>query len=277
MQGNQVPTHSHEGKSLILIGICLAMTAIAITPSFAKRERDGVDQNVVQESKKVTLFVNDRRPIAKAITMLEARYGWIITYEDPPYVYPADIADVTDNVRRDLDKYPKGAAPRVLVPQGGELSFDYDVTSQTGLPTDPVTVLQQLLMASTHYGQFRLEQDRGIIHVIPTASKGASGKLAGTKSVLDTLITLPAKERTGIQTLEAVCAAISHATGVRVIVGTVPLNLFMQHKDQQGVAGQQARQVLVQLFEMMGNERKLSWQLFYGPGTKRYVLNIHMV
>lgn len=276
VQANQVPTDSKQGKTLVLMGICLAMAGIVVTPGFAVRERSGLHENVLQEPK-VNLSVQDGRPVAKAITMLEARYGWTITYEDPPYVYAGDIADVTDKVRRDLDKYPKGAAPRVLVPKGGELSFDYNVTSQAGLPPDPVVVVQQLLTASARYGKFRLEKDHGIIHVIPTAIRSISGKWGPTKSVLDTLITLPAKERTGMQTLEAVCAAISNATQMRVVVGTVPLNLFMQHKDHQGAAGQKARQVLVQLFERMSNGKSLSWRLLYGPGTKMYVLNIHVV
>jgi len=251
------------------------MAGIVITPGFAAREHSGLNENVLQGPNRVNLSVHDGRPVAEAIRMLEARYGWIITYEDPPYAYAGDIADVTEQVSRDSYKYPKGGGSRVLVPKGGEL--DFSVPSQTGLPSDPVLVVQQLLMTSTQYGRFRLEKDHTMIHVIPTAMRSISGKWVPTKPALDTLITLPAKERSGMQTLEAVCAAISNASRMRVVVGTVPLNLFMQYKDHQGAASQEARQVLVQLFERMSSGKNLSWRLLYGPGTKRYVLNIHVV
>jgi hypothetical protein len=43
-----------------------------------------------------TLTVQDARPVAKAIQELENRYGWRITYEDPPYIHNSDITDVTE-------------------------------------------------------------------------------------------------------------------------------------------------------------------------------------
>jgi hypothetical protein len=42
-----------------------------------------------------TLTVRDPRPVAKAIEELDTRYGWQITYEDPPYIHDSDIPDVT--------------------------------------------------------------------------------------------------------------------------------------------------------------------------------------
>src|SRR3984893_19497801 len=43
-----------------------------------------------------TLTVQDPRPVAAAIQELEKRYGWQITYEDPPYVHYSDLTDVSD-------------------------------------------------------------------------------------------------------------------------------------------------------------------------------------
>ena len=43
-----------------------------------------------------TVTVQDPRPVAEAIQELENRYGWQITYEDPPYIHYSDITDVTD-------------------------------------------------------------------------------------------------------------------------------------------------------------------------------------
>jgi hypothetical protein len=212
--------------------------------------------------------------------MLEGRYGWVITYEDPRYSYAGDIADVTEKVRRDLHKYRKGGAPRVLIPKGGELSFQYNVNRQTNLPINPGDVVQQLLdaqSASANAGRFRMEQHDKIIHVIPSAVNDRSGTLMPQQSILDTVVTLAEEERTALKTLESLCGSITRVTQTRVVVGSVPLGLFLQHKDRQRIVGKTAREVLVQLFKRIDNEIKLSWQVLYDPGTKMYVINIHMV
>jgi len=59
--------------------------------------------------------------VAKVIEELISRYGYFITYEDPRLVYEGDFRDVTMSVRKDLDKYPPGQAPKVLVPQRNRL------------------------------------------------------------------------------------------------------------------------------------------------------------
>src|ERR1700730_11306504 len=80
-----------------------------------------------------TITVQDPRPVAKAIQELEKKYGWRITYEDPPYSQNSDITDVTDfpwpgvpvqslsqlqSLRRKSERNS-----RMLGPKGGSLSF----------------------------------------------------------------------------------------------------------------------------------------------------------
>jgi hypothetical protein len=222
--------------------------------------------------------VQDPRPLAKAIETLEARYGWIITYEDPPYVHESEIADVTEMVRNPLHKSKPGQATKVLVPKGGALVIDYDVMADTGLPADREAVIQQLLDANSangNAGKFRLERTGEVLHVIPIASKNGAGTFAQQESVLDAVITLPAEERSSMQMLDAICAAVSQATKTHVEAGMVPLNPFLQHRDQQGAISEKARSVLLNTLERTGTN--MSWRLYYGPGTKRYVLNIHQV
>lgn len=266
-------------RSCLFMTISLVVVVEIIMPSFAARRRAGVRENVAQESNKVVLSVEDPRPVAKAILMLESKYGWTITYEDPRYVFAGDIADVTEKVRRDLHKYQKRHAPRVLIPKGGELIFEYDVVS-LNLPPNPGVVVQQLLDAqgaSANSAKFRMEWSDKLIHVIPIAVKSRSGKLMPQESVLDAVITIPAKERTGLQTLEVLCSAISRVTQRRVVVGAIPSAMFLQHRDQLGAESQRARDTLVQLLERTSKGMKLSWQLFYDPGMKIYALNIHVV
>jgi hypothetical protein len=259
-------TDSPEGGSLV------TRTTAMLATGFGRQKLQGATKD--------TLSVDDPRPVAEAITVLEARFRWIITYEDPRYIYAGDISDVTEKVRKDLYKYRPGEVPRVLIPKGGKFNFEYDVIRDTNGRSDPGVILQRLLdayAASGSSARFRMESTDKSIHIIPTGAKDISGKLAPQKSVLDAVITLPVKDRTGLQALEDLCVAVSRATQMRVVVGTIPIGLFIEHKDQHGVAGRKAREALAQLLERMGNGTNLSWQLLYDPGMKMYALNIHGV
>jgi hypothetical protein len=230
---------------------------------------------VVQQRLKANLSVDDPRPVATAITLLEAKYTRVITYEDPRYVYSGDISDVTETVRRDLSSFRPGEAPRVLIPKGGKLAFEDDSNERP----DPERSLRRLLAAyAANLGSasFQIERREKGFDIFPTAVKNVSGKLVPQASILDSVITLPKRERSGLRELEDVCAAIAKAKQMRVVVGTIPIGLFSHYKEEYGVRSR-ARDVLIQLLARTGPATHLSWQLLYDPGLKMYVLNIHEV
>jgi hypothetical protein len=230
----------------------------------------------MHEAEKLDLSVSSGRPVATAAEMLEKRHGWAITYEDPLYVNDSELIDVTLEVRRDLDKYKPGEAPKVLVPKGGDLAFEYDVEQAT----DPAAVVQQLLDAyarTGHPGVFRLDRNGQRIHIVPIASKEKNGVLAAHQSVFDAVITLPVQKRNGWQLVEAFCEAVSAASNIRVVVGSVPINQFNRYETEAGAKDQKAREFLSNELDRMKNGAKLSWQLLYSPGMKTYYLNIHTV
>lgn len=254
MQANQSTSINRQLMTRVLV-VCFILTGLFVLVISAVRGRGS------QGMTEIKLSVEDGRPVAEAILKLEAKYGWAITYEDPRYVHDSEIADVTLKVRRDLDRYKPGEAPKVLVPKGGVLEFTYDVAPDTKLPTNPAMVVQRLLdaqAASGNGGRFRLETSGQIMHVIPTAIKNGEGVLVPQGSILDTIISLPAEERTVYQKVESICAAISRAANIRVELGTIPTNLFYQHRDQQGAASQRARDVLVSTFATIDSGTNLS-------------------
>lgn len=273
MQANQSIFINRQHITRVRV-VCFVLTGLFILMGFAARERDS------QGVSEMKLSVEDPRPVRQAILELEKKYGWVITYEDPRYVHESDIADVTLKVRRDLDKYKPGEAPKVLVPRGGSLEFAYDVASNTNLPADPALVVQKLLDAQAardNGGRFRLETNGQIMHVIPTAIKNRAGELVHQESALDTIISLPSEKRTVLQKLESICAAISRAINIPVVLGTVPDHWFHQFQDQQGATNQRARDILVNTFETMGYGTGLSWWLYYSTTDKQYLLHIHFV
>jgi hypothetical protein len=212
--------------------------------------------------------------------MLENKYGWIITYEDPPYTHDSELVDVTVSVRRDLDKFKPGQAPKVFVPKGGELTFNYAIDPVSKKPADSAVVVQQLLDAyalSGNPGVFRLDRDGKRLHIVATAARNNDGILVSRKSVLDVSITLPAQKRTGLELLEAFCAAVSEASGTRVLAAAAPLNLFLRYNPESGAKNQNARDFLTHELDSITSQAKLSWKLLYNARGKTYFLSIHRV
>lgn len=70
-------------------------------------------------------------------------------------------------------------------------------------------------------------------------------------------------------------AAVSESTGTEVLVGTVPLNLFVHANVREGASNETARTVLMRTLGAVG--RPLSWQLFCQPGTHMCAFNVHIV
>ncbi len=273
MQANQSISFNRQRITRVLV-VCFVLTGLFISVSFAVRGRNS------QGVSEIRVSVEDSRPVCKAIETLEKKYGWVITYEDPRYVHDSEIADSNLKIRKDLNNYKSDETTKLLVPRGGSLEFTYDVVSNTNLPVDPAMVVQKLLDAQAardNGGRFRLETKGQIMHVIPTAIKNSAGGLAHQESALDTIISLPSGERTVLQKLENICAAISRAINIPVVLGTVPDHWFSQRRDQRGATNQRARDVLVDTFETMGYGTDLSWWLYYSPTFKKYLLHIHFV
>jgi hypothetical protein len=152
-----------------------------------------------------------QRPVAEAILELDMRYGWQITYEDPPYVHYSDLTDVTDTnwpgiPVRSLSQLQAAQQPgvnnRTLVPKGGSLT----VTLPSADP-DELGAVEALLKTynESHRGfEFAVVQGASLLHVVPRKARGLSGNLEPVKPVLDALITIEPKKRTSAALLEEV-------------------------------------------------------------------------
>jgi hypothetical protein len=227
-----------------------------------------------------TLTVQGGRPVAKAIQELEKRYGWQITYEDPPYSHYSDITDVRDidwpgvPVRSpsQLQAAQQPANHRTLVPKGGSLTF-----TLSSADPDELGAVEALLKSynESHCGfEFAAVQGAGLLHVVPRKARGLSGNLEPVKPILDTVITIEPKERTSYAMIEEICKKISIATNTNVDMATVPTNMLIQTKTSIGGFGKTARSILEQWNLENGARLSLSWLLLYEPGEKDYALNI---
>ncbi len=230
--------------------------------------------SAVEQQQKDQISVNDNRPVASAIMTVETRFSRVITYEDAPLVHPDDTLDVTESVRRDLHKYAPGKAPRIIVPRGGELSFEYG-------RKDPIELVLAHILSEgervTPSAAFRTEESNGIIHVIPRSVKGLTGETIPVRSILETPFQLAAQERTGMQMLEAWRDAVSAGAKKRILIGAAPFAMLINYKDDTGISSQNARDALTEILTRTAKGKKLSWQLLYDPGQQVYAINIHAV
>lgn len=222
--------------------------------------------------------LNDPRPLAAAAVELAQRHNLRITFEDAPCDFAADQADVTAQVRRDLGDFPAGAAPRVLIPRGGQITLDYTVDADLDRPANPVAVVNDALRANEdagNPGRYRAFQSDRAVHIIPAAARAANGALSTVRPALDAYIQVPAAPCNGLQRLEAILGAVSDASGQTVIVGTIPVSLLSRLSGQFPAVGANSREALLDLFDATG--ATLSWQMFYDPTMKCYVLNVYAI
>ena len=215
--------------------------------------------------------VDESRPLAAAIRILEARYGWIITYEDPKYQFSGDLVVVTSLVRRSTG----APALRNIIPRGGPFSFSMQRPSATAAGS----VVSDMVAAynSTGFpGAFAVINTSGVLHVVPISVNGKTGSPIGQKSILDTAITLPAqRNRSVADAVNQALNAVQKKTAEPIEPGMFPVNRLRGTLMEEGATNEIVRQFLVRALNAAGGGA--SWQLFYAADLQKYVVNVHLV
>jgi len=251
-----VPAQQRSLRTLLVVALCCLF--ISGTSGVARAETTAAQV--------VNLNVEGARPVAKAVESLIEKYGYQITYEDPPFVYQGDLAERNEAGFKDR------------IPSGDPLSVSFNSSSGMSSPDDMAGLLQKLLHAhesANRGGHFRLMQNSQVFHVTPNEVEDRDGNWAPQSSILDVAISLPEKERTGMDTLLDICAAVGRSSHVRVDVGTTPINVIAHYRSTLSANEESARSVLMRALD--GTNRKLTWMLLYDPQGKSYVLNILVV
>lgn len=208
---------------------------------------------------KARIVVESGRPLASAALELATQYGWQINYEDPPFLDPQDLQDVTAMVSR-----TPNPEHRVLFPKGGTLEAEFPLSA--GKPENPAHILQSLIEAHHQKGNpglFRLEQRGSVFTIVPTGVKDKRGQLIDQKSLMDTHISLAIQEGTLEIMVNAITAAVTQTSGTKVGVFTAPINFFYQTKVRLNTNSGTARDLLQSTLDASG--AKLAWQLRCDP------------
>ena len=213
------------------------------------------------------LSVDHPRPVEQAMTLLERRYGWIVTYEDPPYIYSGDLDDLT--------KVPTPDGGRALFPKARRLELPQPLPAPGDHP-NPVALVNAVLKADSESNRqktFRVFQSEYGLHVVPTWSRNVAGESMAIRPVLDARITLAGDAMSAHKFLELFCAAVSEATGTTMVLATVPRNLLLTRTVTLGVKNERAREVLIRVLQELGVP--LTWRLLYSPSQPQgFYLNI---
>lgn len=223
----------------------------------------------------LALTVEDPRPVGKAVQMLVSRYGYVITYEDPRYVYGDDAQDVTAQVRKDLDEYPPGKAPKVWIPRGEKLTLS---VASTAAARDVRSTLNSLVQMSRQSGgHFRVLESGGAFHVIPTQVRNVDGSWDATTSILDETISIATQDRTEGELIKDICNAVSSAANTSVNtglgIGQGGIRIGPEARYRFGAHNEVARDVLLRALATT-REAKRTWLLLYDISERAYYLSV---
>ena len=194
-------------------------------PPFAQplSTSDGIRQIQTREG--------DRRPLETAAETVERTYGWIVTYEDVPYMFSGDTDDVSDSIcRSNCDQIEH----RTLVPRSTPYAYSLDENKAKEGELGAPVVIAALLDAhnrSGNPGKFhalavRVPGGPMVFHLIPHEMRDEHGQPKAYRPLLDTRITLSPGKRSLDAILDEIEAKLQAATGVEFMTAPNGLKLF---------------------------------------------------
>jgi hypothetical protein len=250
------------GRSPILLAMFLAV--FLFSPGFSETKPEArvgtyLRRAVIsQAAGAVRITANSPRPLEQVLDALRQKYGWVVDYEDPQFVSQLDLID--------------GPAPQSWLPSGGTFSLEFPADAPLAEKT-----LHQLVDSyneSKNPGRFELRETAGGSYaVVGTAAHDEKGKVSTQTPLLDSLITLPARERTIAETISLICRRAGNLRHSAVYLGVAPTALLDYTRVAVGGNKVPARDLLRQA--LMAAHRNLYWRLLFDPKSKSYYLDIH--
>ena len=247
-------------RGLIVVGLlAVSMTAMDANG----RQEPG------QAAAAKTIEVGTARPILRAIETLRERYHLSITYEEPRYVHPHDLQDISY-----IHKGPIPIGAKLIAPRNRAIHFQYQEIN--GEPQEEVTLLLRRLLTefAAQGGPVFEVRERSLgeatqWNVVAVRARGSMGDWEDQPDILGTPIFIPKAERSQGEFLGEILQQLRMATGYRVTLGQVDTNIHMG-TSELGADNISVRAVLANLYGT-----RMVWDLNYDPeGDGNYVLNL---
>ena len=237
------------------------------------------------------MVVRNVRPLAEAMEALGNQFHLPITYEDPPYLFPGDIEDITSRVMRpEAVAHLLATGQRLPVLMGmkeRELKFGYAFPANSQSSDSQVRAAIQSALDAYNSGYppgiFELRHAGGRFHVFPKMVKDKSGKYIPWTSLLDLPISVEVKERRADEFLQVLCFAVSRAGQNPFHFGNgVVSNGLIQQRTSLGGQNRPARELLLAFLtelESRDSDRsyKNSWAVLNDGSSRAFALNLYGV
>lgn len=222
----------------------------------------GLKSAVQQKPNRQAISVDGFRPLLEVVKVLEQRYHVAITYEDPSYLDPSELVDITDRL-------PGGHPPngvRTFVPRGGPFSFEYFVTppSSSGQLKGVLTALLRSYQSTPYPHNFRLLETDGVYNIVPVGRRNKNGTEEAYEAILssDVPFLQHGAPRSAYEALEDLAKAVQRSRGVMVLVGGPP-NILLRTNVPDPPAHGVARAELLRILRSTGF--LLTYQVIYDP------------
>jgi hypothetical protein len=243
---------------------CLASAQSTTRPVY-------LDHAVVQQEKgTVTVVANAPLPLFQVISAFREEFGWRIDWEQAPGYTRFDVVDDTGPRWRSAHPDARG----VTRPAGGRFTTSFPA-SLLASQAHVLTKILQDYNVNENPGRYTLLLDpHGRFTVVGTQVKDDSGQLRPIPPLLDTSLSINSQKRNVYETVRVIVAALSAATGKKVIIMSVPNNLFRNTEATIGGGDLTARQLLQQALD--STRRPLQYDFGYDPDVPVYILNVSL-
>lgn len=169
------------------------------------------DAQVPAIEREASLTITSPRPLGEAVRMLTDLYGTPLTYEEPPWLWPLDRF-VAEDCRQFV--LPIGLSP------GAMPSLEAAARKIIELYNT-----QSSATATFRGTRFRVERSQYGVHIVPSMLYSPRGGLASAGSILDVYVTVSPGTRLASGHFQAICEAVSSASGVKLELNDPVLSL----------------------------------------------------
>ena len=257
-----------------LISIFMLGSVTLVVQSLAGNQSEYRPARAIPRADGFSYSVNSGRPVTEIVQQISDRTGVVITYEDPPILFPGEIDDVTAEVARDPDAALVRNGRGVLVPKNKVLEWTEQTTST--VPTIGQVEVSLLDLLRVHNatdagGKLKLVRDGDILHVVPTRTKLENGQWWDVFSVMDVPITVAPEQRSVDDQLDAIFHAIGKKLGVFIRIVRSPVNTIQVAASMYQLDGVTGRNAVMEVLQKTNTPTR--WAILYDPSIEGYYVS----
>ena len=181
------------------------------------------------------------RPLREICNTLEERCHWRISFEEPP-LPPGDQAKASPT---GFIVHARRAYPVSIDVPGKPLDVDGNAVFRQNV----IATVLSSHAKNGNPGGIQKMPDGDFVHIVPTTTLGADGRSKPWLLMLETRVSIPKSTYELGVLVDLVLSQISAQRGIRIVQGTVPMNLFVQTRVTEEARDETARSFFVRAFE----------------------------